>query len=84
MSIYIKGRYRDREGARKLEACSQCPQGYYVSTEGSTREGDCDRCPDGTFGPEPGLATCKNITKMSGLNKWKNYQRESVPFIGRW
>lgn len=78
------GRYRDREGARKLEACSQCPQGYYVSTEGSTREGDCDRCPDGTFGPEPGLAICKNITKMSGLNKWRNYQRESVPFIGRW
>ena len=79
-----RGRYRDSDGARYMEACSKCPIGKYVDTTGATDIDDCLRCPAGTFGPEPGLGTCKCITPYSCQAQWNDLaeMKGSEPFIG--
>jgi hypothetical protein len=31
-----------------------------------------------------GMALCKCITPRSCQKEWQNFQRDSVPFVGRW
>lgn len=79
-----KGRYRPVPGGVSMASCIKCPAGYFLNATGATEATQCKRCPDGTFAPEPGMDLCKCITPRSCLPEWQNFQRASVPFIGRW
>jgi len=78
------GHYREVPKGRYKETCSPCRINTYLNFTGSSKRTDCLRCPDGFYTLEEGQAVCITITMYSGLNQWRNFKRESQPFIGRW
>ncbi|CAM9184313.1 unnamed protein product [Chrysoparadoxa australica] len=78
------GTYREQPRGRSLDSCSPCPKGTYQNTTGSFSAADCIRCPDGFFGEFEGMAECRCINEESCMPEWRDFQRESQPFIGRW
>lgn len=78
-----KGTYREQEKGRGVEDCAPCPVNTYQNTTGATAETDCIRCPDGFFAELEGTAECTCMTEDSCSSEWQNYQRDSMPYVGR-
>mmetsp|Transcript_42331 Transcript_42331/g.73593 ORF Transcript_42331/g.73593 Transcript_42331/m.73593 type:complete len:241 (-) Transcript_42331:247-969(-) len=79
-----EGRYREIPRGRYLDSCTKCRINTYLNFTGSFDQRDCLRCPDGTYTLEEGQGTCKCITQYSCKDKYRDFQRGSMPFIGRW
>lgn len=78
-----RGTYREDEKGRGVDDCALCPVNTYQNTTGATADTDCIRCPDGFFAEEEGTAECNCMTEDSCLPEWQNFQRDSMPYIGR-
>jgi hypothetical protein len=87
------GRYRSEIKGKSADECSKCPIGRYANSMGNTKESDCLRCPAGTNAEEEGMRVCTCIDNdscdldINGVHYFKNgvdYNRETIPFIGRW
>eukprot|EP00904_Undaria_pinnatifida_P010008 jgi/Undpi1/6137/HiC_scaffold_20.g08622.m1 len=78
-----KGTYRVQERGLGVEDCALCPVNTYQNTTGATAETDCIRCPDGLFAELEGTAECSCMTEDSCSSEWQNYQRDSMPYVGR-
>lgn len=72
-----------QEKGRGVEDCALCPVNTYQNTTGATAETDCIRCPDGLFAELEGTAECSCMTEDSCSFEWQNYQRDSMPYVGR-
>ncbi|CAM9368201.1 unnamed protein product [Scytosiphon promiscuus] len=79
-----EGTYRVEELGRGVDDCALCPVNTYQNTTGATASTDCVRCPDGYYAEEEGTAECICMTEDSCLPEWQNYQRDSMPHIGRY
>lgn len=78
-----KGTYREGEKGRGVQDCDLCPVNTYQNVTAATAKIDCIRCPDGLYAELEGTAECSCITADSCIPEWQNYQRNSVPFVGR-
>ncbi|CAM9328582.1 unnamed protein product [Discosporangium mesarthrocarpum] len=78
-----RGTYRSESKGRGVEDCSLCPENTFQNSTGAAAVTSCIRCPDGHYAELPGTAECLCITESSCHPKWQNFQRESMPFIGR-
>jgi len=93
-----RGRYRSTEKGKSADDCNKCPIGKYIDVEGSTKISDCKRCPAGKNAENEGQGECVCITEDSCDFEWRgvtyfngevnpfggiDFQRETVPFIGR-
>ncbi|CAM9966952.1 unnamed protein product [Ectocarpus sp. 12 AP-2014] len=78
-----KGTYRAKGKGSGVDDCALCPVNTYQNTTGATAETDCIRCPDGFYAEEEGTAECSCVTEDSCLPEWQNFQRDSMPHIGR-
>lgn len=78
-----RGTYRGQEKGRGVDDCDLCPVHTYQNITGATSEKDCIRCPDGQFAEMEGTSECRCMTEDSCLPEWQNYQRDSMPYVGR-
>eukprot|EP01038_Epipyxis_sp_PR26KG_P007444 gene7444-10144_t len=89
------GRYRSASKGASADECTKCPIGKYANVTGSVKDSDCQRCPAGKNAEEPGMKLCKCITQEScnleingieyfGDKNGVDFNRETIPFIGRW
>lgn len=87
------GRYRSTIRGASADQCTDCPAGYYVNATGSTSVNDCIRAPAGKNAEFEGMRLPNCITEAScnvtinGKEYYGNgvdYNRQTIPFIGRW
>eukprot|EP01036_Dinobryon_divergens_P028591 gene28591-37559_t len=91
------GRYRPASKGMSPDDCTKCPRGKYANSQGLIQVSECQRCPAGKFAEDEGMRLCKCINeetcnfKEDGvtyfnetINNGLDFNRETVPFIGRW
>ena len=91
------GRYRPASKGKTTDDCAKCPLGKYAGVTGSVLVSDCKRCPAGKTSEQEGMQECKCINAKSCdlpiniqgtvehfYQNEVDFNRETVPFIGRW